>query len=276
MTHGTITPLQDALAGWDGVRERLAGADDICILSDFDGTLSPLVDTPAAAGIDPDVSMVLRRLCTHRRVTLAVLSGRAVTDLQARIGLPLTYAGDHGLEIQGPGFVFTAPGSESVRHELPGMCEQLRRAMAHITGSLVECKRLSASVHFRHVDPGRLSELERAVWSCIDQQLYEIRSGRFVWEIRPRLHWDKGDAARWILHRQRASQQHAICLGDDHTDAEMFRRLPRAINVQVGFDGCDLGAQYWLPQGDVAQFLLCVLAHVNGSHRRASSVAAGG
>lgn len=261
--------LQDAIAGWDQIRERLSEAPRILILSDFDGTLSPLVDTPAAAGIPTDIRMILRRLCVNKRVTVAVLSGRSVTDLDAHVGLPLIYAGDHGLEIRGPGFSFTAPGTESVRSGLRQLCERIRQNTAHIPGTVVERKRLSASVHFRHVHRDQLSELEKAVRSSLDEDQFEVRSGKYVWEVRPQQAWDKGDAAQWILHHQAVPQQHAICLGDDHSDVEMFRRLPRGVNIQVGFDGFDSGAQYWLPQGDVAQFLLNILAFVTEQPRRA-------
>jgi trehalose 6-phosphate phosphatase len=281
MAPSRPTGFRDALAAWGEIREHLADADHIHILSDFDGTLSPLVEIPAAAGIDSDVQMVLRRLCTHKRVTVAVLSGRAVDDVEARIELPLIYAGDHGVEIRGPGFAFTAPGSEWVRDELPGVCERVRENTRHIPGVLLESTRFTANVHIRDVAPDRVPELHRAMCACVDQRTYEVRSGRFVWEIRPRLQWDKGDAARWILHRYHGSQQHTICLGDDCTDAEMFHRLPRAVNIQVGFDGSDLGAQYWLPQGDVARFLLHLLTFVSeqprrGVPKRMSAAALGG
>ena len=41
---------------------------------------------------------------------VAIVSGRERSDLQARVGIPgLVYAGNHGLEISGPGLVFVEP-----------------------------------------------------------------------------------------------------------------------------------------------------------------------
>jgi trehalose 6-phosphate phosphatase len=268
--HSTPVHLRDCMGAWNEIRLHLEHAERLVILSDFDGTLSPLIDVPSAATIDPDVKMLLRRLCTHDAITVAVLSGRTVADVRDRIRLPLIFAGDHGLDIQGPGFEYAAPGSELVREHTPMLCARLRQNTNRFEGSLVEPKQFGASVHFRHVLAHELPDLQQAVRQSVDEGLYEIRSGKCVWEIRPRLKWDKGAAARWILDRCRASDEHVICLGDDCTDADMFRSLPRGVNIQIGFDGVDLGANYWLPQAEVAQFLACVLTQVVEAERRTS------
>lgn len=254
--------LRDALGAWEEMRRRLAAADRICLLTDFDGTLSPLVDTPSAAVLDPDVSIVLRSLARQERAVIAVLSGRSIDDLSTRVSLPVILAGDHGLEIHGRKFHFQVPGAEAVRDEIVPLSDRILCALRRIPGVLVESKRFTVSVHVRHVARHRIPEVRQITLSCINHERWEVREGICVLEIRPRLEWHKGHAAQWILDRCGIPKSAAICLGDDKTDSDMFRELPDAYNIQIGFDPQDLGAQYWLPRGDVAQFLMLLLTLV--------------
>lgn len=64
-----------------------------------------------------------------------------------------------------------------------------------------------------------------------------LRQGRKVFEILPRVQWDKGSAVLRILERLREthSVEIALCyIGDDTTDECAFRQLPAAITVRVG------------------------------------------
>jgi trehalose-6-phosphatase len=79
------------------------GAERILIASDFDGTLAPLAPTPDAAVILPAARASLDRLSRLPGVTVAVISGRALAGVRQKVDLPvLIYAGNHGLEMEGP------------------------------------------------------------------------------------------------------------------------------------------------------------------------------
>ena len=79
------------------------------IAADFDGTLAPIASSPAAAQMSPGARQVLAGLAAHPDVTLAVLSGRGLRDLGRKVSLPVILAGNHGLEIGGPGAVLCPP-----------------------------------------------------------------------------------------------------------------------------------------------------------------------
>ena len=57
---------------WDRV---VAAAADVVVGLDFDGTLAPIVDDPAAARIHPDAPAALVELAPHVRA-VAVVTGR--------------------------------------------------------------------------------------------------------------------------------------------------------------------------------------------------------
>src|SRR5439155_232429 len=77
-------------------RELGEGAGLVVIL-DYDGTLTPLVSSPGAAVLAPSVRATLARLAGSRRARLAILSGRGLADLRARVALNgVVYGGCHG------------------------------------------------------------------------------------------------------------------------------------------------------------------------------------
>jgi trehalose-phosphatase len=86
----------------------------------------------------------------------------------------------------------------------------------------------------------------------------QLRHGKEVFEIRPNIAWDKGRAARWILHQMEGNETGAICIGDDSTDEDMFCELNNAITIRIGTES-DSSAQYWMTGADVARFLSFLL-----------------
>jgi hypothetical protein len=97
---------------------------------DHDGTLSPIAPTPEAAVLAPGVRAVLVRLAAHAEV--AVVSGRALADLEARLGdLPVTLVAEHGLRVRTP------DGSEHTLADAPSATELawLRTRLGELLGS---------------------------------------------------------------------------------------------------------------------------------------------
>ena len=71
---------------------------------DYDGTLTPFAARPELARLDPAPRGALARLAAAPRVFAGVISGRALEDLKAMVGLPgLDYGGSWGLELESRG-----------------------------------------------------------------------------------------------------------------------------------------------------------------------------
>jgi trehalose-phosphatase len=261
----TSADCDQATEAWEQIRFSLAKYRHLFLFIDFDGTLSELATVPSAARLDAKTKEVLKRLSADRRITIAVLSGRSVSDFADRVGLPIIYVGDLGLEIHSPDFEYFVPGADSVRLQLPAICNEIRQSIRDIPGALVEAKRLTASVHYRQVQPEHVAALRDAVNRCVDPFRFEVRVSKCVFEIRPRLNWNKGDAVEWILQRYGGRAEQAICMGDDDTDEDMFHRVARGINIRVLDDDCaSTAAPYRIRQRQVANFLVGVLDTIHG------------
>jgi trehalose 6-phosphate phosphatase len=225
---------------------------------DFDGTLTPLVDDPGTVYLPDQMQRVLRALAAQPRVTLAVVSGRQRADVQARVGIPgIIYAGNHGLEISGDGFLFVEPQALAYREALEGVALGIGAQLDAIEGAFVEDKGLTLSVHYRQAALACEAAVRRAVEDALAaaRQPLSLTVGAMVFEIGPRVHWHKGSALEWI--RQRIAQRDVLALfvGDDATDERAFAALKDGITVKVGSSNAT-AAQYLVESpADVRRFL---------------------
>ncbi len=117
------------------IASRIDRAESILLGLDFDGTLTPIRPRPEEVVLPEPVRAVLARLAGLPRVTLMIVSGRSLGDVASRVGLPqLIYAGNHGLEIRGPGLVFVEPTAALLVDSPAGTYETTGRAARGDTG----------------------------------------------------------------------------------------------------------------------------------------------
>lgn len=211
------------------------GPGRILIASDFDGTLSPIVGHPSEAQLLPETLEILSKAAACRRLTLAVISGRGLADIRNRVPLDIAFGGNHGLEIAGSDWSYEHEEARELRPTLMRACEALTPVARRWPGAWVEDKGLSATLHFRGVDPeGRSSLLfdARRALRIFEPGLV-FRMAKLALELRPDVLWDKGDALRYI--REKAGPFAAcISLGDDRTDEAMFRANRGQLNLRIG------------------------------------------
>ena len=200
--------------------------DCILLLFDYDGTLTPIVARPEDALLPDNVRLRLASLASHPRFIVGIVSGRSLSDLQDRVGVPgLIYAGNHGMEICGTGVQFTHPEAISARPILQQVCSSLTQACERIPGALVEDKELTLTVHYRSVNSGLVGEVESAVTSLTSQLVADgklrLTGGKMVIEVRPDIPWDKGKAIEKIRELY-DNRPFAVYMGDDRTDEDGF------------------------------------------------------
>jgi trehalose 6-phosphate phosphatase len=252
---------------WDKVAHRLKSANHVLLLSDFDGTLTPIMDRPELAALPQEIRKLLRTLAKSRRYTIGIVSGRALVDLKSKIGLEgIIYAGNHGLEIEGFGSGFLDPIAEEMRPFLQMLNQALSTTLRGIKGVFVEDKGLTVSVHYRLVDDTEERRVKDA-FSRVTDPLHvtgkiRITQGKKVYEIRPPVDWDKGKAIAWLIAKCKEVRGKSgalpIYLGDDLTDEDGFKVIERnnGISIFVGEESFHSIARYFLKSPEeVVQFL---------------------
>ncbi|MGY1811088.1 trehalose-phosphatase [Blastococcus sp. SYSU D00669] len=213
-----------------GLRAALAAVAPrrpLLVASDYDGVLSPLVGDPSAAVPEPGAAEALARVAAADGVTVALVSGRGVADLQRTSGFTGAYrwVGSHGAEFDGP-----LTGELAERRD--ALAERLAPVVAEVAGARLEVKPASVAVHVRQVpDPAVGTALLERARSLADPSL-TMKPGKAVLELAV-TDADKGSALRRL--RTDLGAAAAIYLGDDVTDEDGFRALgPDDVAIKVG------------------------------------------
>jgi len=228
----------------------------VLIASDFDGTLCPLMDRPSEARLIPSVLNAVQRALACHRVTFAVITGRALTDIERRFPAGAIFSGNHGLEITGGGLHFEHAAARRLRPMIAQSCEALEAASAPWPAAWVEDKGLTATLHFRKVKTAYRETLlfaARRTLGAFGPNI-AMRAGRDALELRPRVAWDKGSALEYI-YRQAGPFDCCVCLGDDRTDESMFRSTCCDVSVRVGSSRLTAAGFSLAGPADVAQLL---------------------
>ncbi|HEY0673213.1 MAG TPA: trehalose-phosphatase [Longimicrobiales bacterium] len=220
----------EKIPDWRRARERLG---HMLVALDFDGTIAPIVPHPNDAQLLPHARPILEGLARRADTEIALISGRGLKDLVARVGIAnLYYAGNHGLEIHGPDLDDTVPGALALQVKVQRCRAALEAAVADIPGAHVEDKQLSLSVHYRMVDdPGDQRRVEQTVRRVFERHPDGLRltTGKRVLEVRPDIDWHKGKALLYIIDEiasVRGPEMLPLFVGDDKTDEDGFAALP--------------------------------------------------
>ena len=219
MNAGTTTAEQAARA----LAER---AQEVALCLDFDGTLSPVVDDPQAARPLQGVVEMLAPLA-RRFAAVAIISGRPAAYLGEHVAVPgVRYLGLYGLQEMHEGEIRVDPRLEAARPAVTAAGQALYESDAvRDSGAWLEDKEYSVAVHTRRV-PDReqwTERIDRTARRIADQYGLELIPGKMVWELRPPVRSDKGDAVRRVVGETGA--RIVVVVGDDLGDLPAFAAL---------------------------------------------------
>ncbi len=193
----------------------------IGLITDMDGTISPIVAVPSAAQPTPRNRALLQQL-HHHLALVAVISGRGAADVRARVDLPeLVYIGNHGLERWHDGRVEVAPTVVPYRPQLEAAKQRVEAQQPD--GVWVEDKGATLSIHYRNTtQPDVTATALRPILERITTEHgLRLFAGRMVFEVRPPIDVDKGTAFHQLIHDYQLDA--ALYLGDDTTDVDALR-----------------------------------------------------
>jgi trehalose 6-phosphate phosphatase len=225
----SISHAFERLPGWLAAR---AHAGRMLVALDFDGTLVDIAPRPDDVSVDSELADILHRLAVRPDTDVAIVSGRSLEDLRARFRIDaLFYAGNHGLEIEGPHVQRVHPGASSAVPRIAACAATLRAAQLP-AGVILEDKALTLSLHYRLAADPAVEERLVALLSEIigDEPGLRVTGGKKILEVRPDVEWDKGRATQFLLRTVEAGAGALIpvlFIGDDLTDEDAFRALPQ-------------------------------------------------
>lgn len=228
---------------------------------DFDGTLAPIVRIPDAAALPPRTRSVLEQLATL--YPTVVISGRARQDVAARLGGLRLFeiVGNHGLER-------AARTRNKHRLVVARWVHRLHRDLDACAGVEIEDKGLSVAVHYRR-SPSRPRALAAITSSVASLGRLRVLGGKLVLNLLPEGAPHKGRALQAL--QARAGCDHAIFVGDDDTDEDVFGlrmgtrggQPSRLLGIRVGRQPGSQASHFLRHRGEVDR-LLRILRNLRG------------
>ena len=216
---------------------RVAGAEELLVAMDFDGTMAPLVDHAEDSRALPRSAAAFAALAELPRTTTALISGRALDSLRAVASPPeqTLLIGSHGAEVwMGPGS--TELVLEDAQREL---LADVRRILAEIVeqapGTLLEDKPAGVVLHTRLAADDVAEDAVAAAKAALqDRPGVFLKTGNRVLETSV-VHASKGEGISFL--RQATGATAVVFAGDDTTDEDALARLePGDVGVKVGLD----------------------------------------
>jgi trehalose 6-phosphate phosphatase len=196
------------------------------ILCDIDGTLAPIVTDPEAAEVPPAAQAVLAGLAERYRL-VACVSGRRASAARRMVGVDaITYAGNHGLELLGPGDDQPRldPALGHRGSAAAGFVSRLDWDHLSACGLRAEDKGPIQAIHWRGAaDVETAAQRARELALLAEEEGLVPHLGRMVLEIRPLATVHKGIAVRRLVEEAGAGV--AMFGGDDRTDLDAFAAL---------------------------------------------------
>jgi trehalose 6-phosphate phosphatase len=233
-------------SAFDSIVEQCIGVlrhAPAALLTDIDGTISPMARTPDEAVVLPKAKDALERL-RHHLALVGIVTGRSATVGEALVGLPgLIYVGNHGME-------WTEGGRLTPNEAATAWTDAVRASLIEISehatargideGLVVEDKGLSGSIHFRLAPDIAHTEavLKSIAAEVTNRYGLRVTEGRMVLEIRPPVRISKGTALADLV-RDRGIKG-IVFLGDDVTDVDAFVAVRQA-REQHGVRGLRIG-----------------------------------
>ena len=220
--------------------ERIAAdAAGTALVLDFDGTLAPIVDDPAAARMSRGLPEILATLA-GALAAVAVVSGRPAAFLGEHAAVDgVRLLGVYGTEEWRDGTAVANEEAQRWQPLLDSARDRIAAALEGHPGLLLEDKGLAVALHWRNA-PNR-----EAAGAYVDRLLADIavetglarEPGKFVLELRPPVALDKGSAVGTIL--EDPAVRTVVYAGDDKGDLAAFAAARDAGGVAIAVDHGD-------------------------------------
>lgn len=212
--------------------DALAQAENLLVISDFDGTLAGFSTEPMNVPVNESGVQALGRLATLPGTTAGILSGRSLEQLDVVCPLrsPVLRVGSHGAEPEGAPILL----NDAQRAALDAADAELTQIAARAEGSFVERKPFQRVLHTRAVgDRALAADMANAALTAGAQiPGIGVHEGKAVIELSVAT----ATKGSWLREFMAATTPDAtLFLGDDTTDETAFAVLAEPnIGVKVG------------------------------------------
>lgn len=206
----------------------------LAVFIDFDGTLVEIAPAPDAVEVPADLAQDVESACRSFDGAMAVVSGRAISDLDRYLPTSLPVAGGHGSERRrADGSVVALPPERAAA--AAAIADRLEAFASGNQGLILERKASAVALHYRLAPELKDECIRKMAEAVADVPEFGVVEGKMVVEARP-LEASKGAAVRAFMQEAPFSGRFPVFIGDDITDEDGFIAAQElgGIGVKVG------------------------------------------
>lgn len=242
------------------IAQKISEAPHVFFLFDYDGSLTPLMPKPELAKMKESTRKFLDNISKIPKFSVGIITGRKISEIRSIVQLDhIIYAGNHGLELEGPDFKYVHAKTKEFKRILHEVSAEIRPLAKNFPQTFLEDKEFTLTYHYRLLSnarvPDLIKEFSKIVAPWVADKKIKILEAKKAIEVRPNINWNKGSAVRWILlHEDPMSLP--IYFGDDKTDEHAFKAVnDRGYSIRIGYEK-ESAAQYYLKSVyEVEEFL---------------------
>ena len=223
----------------------LKAREKTILLTDFDGTLTPIRKHPDLAALSEEIRQTLIKFTQDKAIFLGIITGRSLKQIKKLVNIPeILYVANHGIEIEGPGIHYVSKEARKARYILWHIYMRFFKSFRHIEGVYLEDKGYTISVHYRLVKKAKdvefiANSITNITKPYIEGKILSLSTGKMVYEIRPPVKWNKAITIQWLLTNyfplEFGENALLVYLGDDKADIEVFYSLRgKGLTIFVG------------------------------------------
>jgi trehalose 6-phosphate phosphatase len=241
----------------------------VAVLTDFDGTLVEIAETPDAVQVPASLPALLGRASAGLDSAFAVITGRKIADIDRFLApLSIAVAGSHGIHRRRADGSFEDASGEIIA-AARGIASALEPFVAAHPALLLEPKDGAVALHYRQAP-----ELEQLCHKAMTEAIEGAEgfvpvAGKMVIEARPK-GISKGTALRAFMQEEPFAGRVPVFIGDDTTDEDAF-----VVAQELGGIGIKLGHGETAAKMRIAD-VASVHALIQGLGKRASEAPAPG
>ncbi|MDD5083240.1 MAG: trehalose-phosphatase [Dehalococcoidales bacterium] len=218
------------------------------LITDLDGTISPIAPTFQQARVSPLCRHYLTQL-SKQLALVAVISGRPVAEARSMVSIQgITYFGNHGLERWHNGHSEFTERSRPYFEVMPAVVAELTSQL-HIPGINMENKGVTASIHYRRCPDHHSAEqsILTAIASSPHARNLRVIREKMAMDLLPPIEENKGTAVRRLMREY--NLRGLVYLGDDLTDVDAFHVIHsvsddlNCLGLAIGIVGPELQAE---------------------------------
>ncbi len=184
---------------------------DILVLCiDFDGTLTKIYESPFDAVLEDNYRGIIENIRIIENIFFCIVTGRELSDIIKRIDIKsnIIYSGNHGFEIKS---LYEKIKLNFVYKDLKNYMFVLKDIIKKVNeipikNLIIENKKYSISLHYRILRHENIKILKDEVKHIMNsnndfKSMFELKKGKKIIEIRPKIKWDKGKACDFIIKK---------------------------------------------------------------------------